>query len=125
MDCHIRQPETSTIKRFFQKNPSFLKRKTKFIETDDAKELVNKIFIEFSYKIQIKSHSKSSSKGPVFSQRSITTFRKLPKKPVFEKGNGNFIDGLKEITKNYTNRKHSSTKLKPRRRIFKKERGLS
>ena len=45
------------------------------------------------------------------------------KKPVFEKGDGNWIDVLQTITKQYNYRVHSSTKLTPVQASLKKNEG--
>ena len=45
------------------------------------------------------------------------------KKPVFEKGDGNWIDVLQTITKQYNRRIHSSTKLTPIQASLKKNEG--
>ena len=49
--------------------------------------------------------------------------RDLLKKPVFEKGDRNWIDILPTITKQYNNRIHSSTKLTLIRARLKKNEG--
>ena len=52
------------------------------------------------------------------------TIRDLLKRPVFEKGDGNWIDVLQTITKQYNNRVHSSTKLSPIQASLKKNEGF-
>ena len=47
----------------------------------------------------------------------------LLKKPVFEKKDGNWIDILPKITKQYNNRVHTSTKLTPIQASLKKNEG--
>ena len=49
--------------------------------------------------------------------------RDLPKKIVSEKTDGNWIDVLQTITKQYINRVHSSTKLSPKDASLKKIEG--
>ena len=51
------------------------------------------------------------------------TIRDLLKKIVFERGDANWIDILPTITKQYNNRKHSSTKLTPIQASLKKNEG--
>ena len=50
--------------------------------------------------------------------------RDLLKRPVFEKGDGNWVDILPTITKQYNNRIHSSTKLSPIQASLKKNEGF-
>ena len=61
--------------------------------------------------------------GAVFAERFIRTIRNLLEEPVFEKGDGNWIDVLHTITKQYKNRIHSSTKLTPIQASLNKNEG--
>ena len=89
------------------------KRKPDLIESYRDKEFYNNIFQDFLNKNNIKLSSRNSSFGSLFAERFNRTIRDLPKKPVFEKGDGNWIDIVPTITKQYNNRIHSSTKLTP------------
>ena len=71
-----------------------------------------------------KVYSRNSSFGAVFSERSNRNIRDLPKRPVFEKRDGNWIDVLPRITKQYINRIHSNTKLTPIQASVKKNEGF-
>ena len=71
------------------------------------------MFIEFLKLNDIKRYSRYTSKGAVFAERFNRTIRDLLKKPVFEKGNANWIDELSTITSKYNNKIHSSTKMTP------------
>ena len=99
------------------------KRKPNFIESDRGKEFYNNIFQDFLNKNDIKIYSKNSSYGAVFAERFNRTIRDLLKRPVFEKGDGKWIDILPTITKQYNNRIHSSTKLTPVQGSLKKNEG--
>ena len=88
-------------------------RKPKLLETDDGKEFTNKMFIDLLKLNDIKRYSRYTSKGAVFAERYNRTIRDLLKKPVFEKGNANWIDELQSITSKYNNKIHSSTKMSP------------
>ena len=100
------------------------KRKPNLIETDHGKEFYNKIFQDFLNKNNIKLYSRNSSFGSVFAERFNRTIRDLLKRPVFERGDGNWIDVLPKITKQNNNRAHSSTKLTPIQAIMKKNEGF-
>ena len=89
------------------------KRKPKLLETDDGKEFTNKIITDFLKLNNIKRYSRYTSKGAVFAERFNRTIRDLLKKPVFEKGNANWIDELQSITDTYNNKIHSSIKMTP------------
>ena len=51
----------------------------------------------------MKISSRNSSCGAVFAEKFNRTIRDLLKKTVFEKGDGNWIDVLPTITKQYNN----------------------
>ena len=89
----------------------------------EEKNFYNNIFQDFLNKNDIKLYSRNSSYGAVFAQRFNRTIRDLLKRPVFEKGDGNWIDVLQTITKQYTNKVHSSSKLTPIQASLKKNEG--
>ena len=86
-------------------------RKPNLIETDDGSEFLNRIFTDLLNKIKYKSYSRYTSLEAVFAEIFDRTIRDLLKKPVFEKGDGKWVDVLPTITKQYNIRIHSSTKL--------------
>ena len=100
------------------------KRKPNLIESDRGKEFYNNIFQDFLNKNNIKHYSRNSSNGAVFAERFNRTIRDLLEKPVFEKGDSNWIDVLTTITKQYNNKIHSSTKLTPIQASLKKNEGF-
>ena len=112
-----------TIKDSFENILISSKRKPNLIESDRGREFYNNIFQDFLNKNNIKLYSRNSSNGAVFSERFNRTIRDLLKRPVFEKGDGNWIDILQTITKQYINRVHTSTKLSPRDASLKKNEG--
>ena len=89
-----------------------------------VKEFYNNIFQDYLNKNNIKLYSRNNSYGAVFAERFNRTIRDLPKRPVFEKGESNWIDVLPTITKQYNNRIHSSTKLSPKDASLKKNEGF-
>ena len=99
------------------------KRKPNLIETDWGKKIYSSTFENFSNKKNIKHTSKNSSLGAVFAGRFNRTNRDLLKKPVFEKSDKNFSDGVSKITKQYNDRVHTSTKLTPIQASSKKNEG--
>ena len=119
----LKNKNAQTIKDSFENILISSKRKPNLIESDRGKEFYNNIFQEFLNKNDIKLYSRNSSYGAVFAERFNRTIRDLLKKPVFEKGDGNWIDVLQTITKQYNNRIHSSTKLTPIEASLKKNEG--
>ena len=96
------------------------KRKPSLIETDRGKEFHNNIFQNFIKNISNKVCYRSSSFGSVYAERFNRSISDLLKKPVFERGDGNWIDLLPTITKQNNNRKLSSRKLTPIQASLKK-----
>ena len=116
----LKNKNAQTTKDSFENILINSKRKPNLIETDRGKEFYNNIFQDFLNKNDIKLYSRNTSVGAVFAERFNRTIRDLLKKIVFEKGDGNWIDILQTITKQYNNRIHSSTKLTPIQASLKK-----
>ena len=87
------------------------KRKPDLIETDRNKRFNNIMFQHFLNNNNTKVYSRNSSFVKVFAERFNRSNKDLLKKPVFERRDGNWIDLLLTITKQYNIRIHSSTKL--------------
>ena len=120
----IKNKNAQTIKDFFENILISSKRKPNLIETDRGKEFYNNIFQDFLNKNNIKHYSRNTYLGAVFAERFNKSIKDLLKRPVFEKGDGNWIDVLPTITKQYNNRVHSSTKLSPKDASLKKKEGF-
>ena len=120
----LKNKNAQTIKDSFENVLKSSKRKPNLIESDRGKEFYNNIFQDFLNKNIIKLYSRNSSYGAVFAERFNRTIRDLLKKIVFEHGDGNWIDVLQTITKQYNNRIHSSTKLFPKNASLKKNEGF-
>ena len=119
----VKNKNAQTIKDSFENILITSKRKPGLIESDRGKEFYNNIFQDFLNKNNIKLYSRNSSYGAVFAERLNRTIRNLLKKPVFEKGDGKWVDVLPTITKQYNNRLHYSTKLTPIQASLKKNEG--
>ena len=107
----LKNKNAQTIKDSFENILINSKRKPNLIESDRGKEFYNNIFQDFLNKNIIKLYSRNTSLGAVFAEKFNRFIRDLLKRPVFEKGDGNWFDVLPTITKQYNNRFHSSTKL--------------
>ena len=119
----LKNKNGQTIKDSFENILINSKRKPNLIETDRDKGFYSNIFQDYLNKNNIKLYSRNSSYGAVFAERFNRTIRDLLKKPVFEKGDGNWIDVLPKTMKQYNNRTHSSTKLSPVQASLKKNEG--
>ena len=120
----LKNKNAQTIKDAFENILINSKRRPNLIERDRGKEFYNNIFQDFLNKNNIKIYCRNSSYGAVFAERYNLTIRNLLKRPVFEKGDGNWIDVLPVITKQYNNRIHTSKKLSPRDASLKKNEGF-
>ena len=120
----IKNKNAQTIKGSFENILTSSKRKPGLIESHRGKEYYNNFFQDLLSKNKIKLYSRNTYFGAVFAERFNKTIRDLLKRPVFEKGDGNWIAVLSTITKQYNNRKHSSTKLSPKDAFLKKNEGF-
>ena len=120
----LKNKNAITIKDSFENILINSKRKPNLIESDRGKEFYNNIFRDFLNKNNIKLYSRNNSLCAVFAERFNRTIRDLLKKLDFEKGDGNWVDILPIITKQYNNRIHSSTKLSPKDASLKKNEGF-
>ena len=89
------------------------KRKPLKLESDRGSEFYNSIFQNFLKSKNIQHYSRYTDKGPSMAERVIRTIRNLLKKPVFEKGNADWISELPSVTKQYNNTIHRSIKMTP------------
>ena len=119
----LKNKNAQTIKDSFENILISSKRKPNLVESDRGKEFYNNIFQDFLNKNDIKLYSRNTSLGAVFAERFNRTIRDLLKKIVFEQGDGNWIDILQTITKQYNNRIHSSTRLTPIQASLRKNEG--
>ena len=116
----LKNKNAITIKDSFENSLISSKRQPNFLEGDRDRGFYNNLFQDFLNKNNINLYSRNSSYGAVFAERFNRTIRDLLKKPVFEKGDGKWIDILPKTTKQYNNRIHSSTKLTPIQASLKK-----
>ena len=120
----LKNKNARTIKDSFENILINSKRKPNLTESDRGREFYNNIFQDFLNKNDIKHYSRNSSYGAVFAERFNRTIRDLLKRPVFERGDGKWVDILPAITKQYNNTVHSSTKITPNDASLKKNEGF-
>ena len=120
----LKNKNAQTIKDSIENILINSKRKPNLIDSDRGKEFYNNIFLDFLNKNDIKLYSRNSSYGAVFAERFNRTIRDILKKVVFEQGDAKWIDVLPNITKQYNNRVHTSTKLSPKDASLKKNEGF-
>ena len=109
----LKNKYSQTITNEFSNIITTSKRKPLKLESDRGTEFYNSIFQNFLKSKNIHHYSRFTDKGPSIAERVIKTVRNLLKKPVFEKGNANWISELPSVVKKYNNKIHSSTKMIP------------
>ena len=109
----LKNKYSQTITNEFSNIITTSKRKPIKLESDRGSEFFNSIFQNFLKSKKIHHYSRYTDKGPSIAERVIRTIRNLLKKPVFEKGNANWISELPSVVKKYNNTIHHSTKMKP------------
>ena len=109
----LKNKYSQTITNEFSNILSTSKRKPLKIESDRGSEFYNNIFPNFLRSKNIHHYSRFTDKGPSIAERVIRTVRNLLKKPVFEKGNADWLSELPSVIKQYNNTVHHSTKMKP------------
>ena len=119
----IKNKNAQTIKDSFEHILISSKRKPNSIENDRSKESYKIIFQDFLNKNNIKIYSIKTDLCAVFAEQFSSVIRDLLKHIAFERGDGDWIDILHTITKQYIIRIHSSTKLTPIQASLKKNEG--
>ena len=104
---------SQTITNEFSNIITTSKRKPNKLESDRGTEFYNSIFQNFLKSKNIHHYSRYTDKGPSIAERVIRTIRNLLKKPVFEKGNADWLSELPSVIKQYNNTIHHSTKMTP------------
>ena len=109
----LKNKYSQTITNEFSNILKTSKRKPLKIESDRGTEFYNSIFQNFLKNKNIQHYSRFTDKGPSIAERVIRTVRSLLKKPVFEKGNADWLSELLSVIKQYNNTIHHSTKMTP------------
>ena len=81
------------------------------LESDRGAEFYNNLFQNFLKTKDIQHYSRFTDKGPSKAERVIRTVRNLLRKPVFLKGNADWIFEILSVIKKYNNTIHSSIKM--------------
>ena len=109
----LKNKYSQTITNEFSNILTTSKRKPLKLESDRRSEFYTSIFQNFLKNKNIQHYSRYTDKGPSIAERVIRTLRNLLKKPVFEKGNADWLSELPSVIKKYNNTIHSSTKMTP------------
>ena len=95
----LKNKKSQTIPNEFPNILTTSKRKPLKIESDRGSEFYNSIFQNFLKTKNIHHYSRFTDKGPSIAERVIRTVRNLLKKPVFEKGNADWLSELPSFIK--------------------------
>ena len=109
----LKNKSGQTITNEFSNILTTSKRKPNKLESDRGSEFYNSFFQNFLKNKNIHHYSRYTDKGPSISERVIRTVRNLLKKPVFEKGNADWLSELPSVIKQYNNTIHHSIKMTP------------
>ena len=109
----LKNKYSQTITNEFSNILTTTKRKPLKRESDRGSEIYNSIFQNFLKSKKIQHYSRFTDKGPTIAERVIRTLRNLLKKPVFEKGNADWLFELLSVVNKYNNTIHHSIKMTP------------
>ena len=109
----LKNKYSQTITNEFSNIFTTSKRKPLKIESDQGAEFYKSIFQKFLENENINHYSRFTDKGPSIAERVIRTVRSLLKKPVFLKGNADWLSELPSVIMQYINTIHHSTTMKP------------
>ena len=109
----LKNKYSQTITNEFSNTLLTSKRKPVKIESDRGSEFYNSIFQNLLKTKNIHHYSRFTDKGPSIAERVIRTLRNLLKKPVFLKGNADWLSELPSVVKKYNDSFHHSIKMTP------------
>ena len=102
----FKNKKAQTITQIFSKFLSISKRSPPKIDSDRGAEFLNCDFQNLVKGKHIQLFSRFTDKAPSIAERVLRTIRILLKKPVFEKGNADWIYEIPSVTKQYKNTIH-------------------
>ena len=109
----LKNNNSQTITEKFSNILTGSKRFPVTLQSDRGKEWNKSIFQKFLKLKNVHHCSRFTNKGPSIAERVVRTIRNLLKKPVFEKGNADWISELPSVIKKYNNTIHKSIKMTP------------
>ena len=109
----LRNKYNQTITNEFSNILTTSKGKPLQIESDRGTEFYNSIFQNFLKAKNIHHSSRFTDKGPSIAEHVFRTIPNLLKKPVFEKGNADWLSELPSVIQQYNNTIHYSIKMTP------------
>ena len=109
----LKNKYSQTITHDFSSILTTSKRSPVKIESGRGAEFYNKNFQKILKSKNVHHYPRFAAKGPSVAERVIRTIRNLLKKPVFLKGNSDWLSELPCLIKTYNNTIRSSMKMTP------------
>ena len=109
----LKYKNSQTLTQEFSNILTNPKRSPLKIESDRGAEFYSEIFQLFLKIKNIKHFSRFTDKGPSIAEKVVGTVKNFLKKPVFLKGNADWISELSSVIKQYYNTIHHSIELTP------------
>ena len=109
----LKNKNRETTTEEFSNNLTTSKRSPIKLESDQGAEFCNSFFQTSLRSKFIQLYSRFTDKGPSIAERVIRTERNLLKKPLFEKGNADWLSELPSVNNRSNNTIHQSTKKTP------------
>ena len=109
----LKEKNSKTITEELSNFLSTSKRSPLKLESDRGSEWYTSFFQNYLKGKNILHFSRFTDKGPSIAERVIRTIRSLLKKPVFLKGNSDWLSELPSVITQYNNTIRSSTKMTP------------
>ena len=107
----LKNKYSKTITDEFSNILSSSKRSPLKLGSDRGKQRYNSVFQNYLKNKSIHHYSRFTDKGPAIAERVIRTIRNSLKKPVFEKGNADWLSEQPYVINKYNNTIHSSTEM--------------
>ena len=109
----ISKKSSQTVTQEFLKFLTPSKLRPSKTESDRGKELYNNMFQNFLKSKNFQHFSRFTDKGTSIAERVPRNVRNLVKKPIFAKGNSDWLSEIPSVIKQFSNTTHSSTKMEP------------
>ena len=108
---HLKNKYSQTITQEISNILTKSKRSPLKIESDRGAEFSNSILQNFLKAKNVQHYSNFTDKRPSIAEKVIRTVRNMLRKPVFEKGNAEWLSELPSVIKKKNNSIHSATKM--------------
>ena len=109
----LRKKNSQTIINEFSNKLTTSIPKPLKLASDGGTEFYNSVFQKLLKSKNTHNFSRFTDKGPSLAERVIRTGRNLLRKPIFLKGNADWVNELPSVIKKYNNTIHHSIEMTP------------